>query len=92
MVQRHSEAQTQFTIQRLRQVLAVTGRACSTLYEDIRKGLWPPGIRIGGVSVGWLEHETQAILAARVAGKSDEEIRQLVNDIVVARKAVGGGS
>ena len=38
------------------------------------------------MSVGWLEHEINAIIAARVAGKSDDEIKVLVSELEAARK------
>lgn len=57
----------------------------STLYDAIRRGVWPPPIRLGANSVAWLDHESQAVLAARVAGNSDDQIRGLVKELVAAR-------
>lgn len=87
MVQQQA-AQPRFKIQRRRQVQELTGKSRSTTYSEISDGLWPPPVRLSasGHSVGWLEHETQAVLAARVASKSDEEIRALVKALVSARK------
>ena len=41
---------------------------------------------LGANSVGWPEHEINAIIAARVAGKSDDEIKVLVSELEAARK------
>jgi prophage regulatory protein len=38
-------------------------------------------------AVGWPSEEVQALNAARIAGKSDEEIRALVVKLEAARKA-----
>lgn len=68
------------------QVSQATGDPCSTLYAKISNGLFPPGISLGAKSVGWPESEVAAINAARIAGKSDDEIRRLVTDLVAQRK------
>ena len=60
-----------------------TGR--STTYKEIAEGLWPPRVRLGPRAVGTPEHEADAVIAARVAGKSDDEIRALVRSLVAAR-------
>ncbi len=45
-------------------------------------------VSLGANSVGWPLHEIDAIIAARVAGKSDDEIRLLVSELETARKLV----
>ena len=57
----------------------------STFYEQIVRGLMPPGVSIGARSVAWPSHECQAIAAARIAGKSEAAIKALVQDLVAAR-------
>lgn len=74
------------TILRLPSVRAETGIARSTLYLRINQGLWPEPVQIGARSVGWPAREVAALNAARIAGKSDDEIRQLVRDLMAARK------
>ena len=74
------------TILRLPSVKAETGIARSTLYLRISQGLWPEPVQIGARSVGWPAREVAALNAARIAGRSDNEIRQLVRDLVAARK------
>jgi prophage regulatory protein len=47
-------------------------------------------VPIGARAVGWPEHEVTAINAARIAGKSDAEIRELVFRLEAARKKGSG--
>jgi prophage regulatory protein len=61
----------------------------STFYEWIDKGLMTPGVAMGERSRAWPDHELQAIAAARVAGKSDDEIRTLVKQLVADRAKAG---
>jgi prophage regulatory protein len=49
--------------------------------------LFTKPVRIGSRSVAWPRHETEAINAARLAGKSDAEIRELVARLEKDRKA-----
>ena len=72
-------------IRRLPVVLRCKGTSRSTHYQEIADGLWPPGVRLGHRAVGWPSDECEAILAARVAGQSDDEIRALVRNLVVTR-------
>ena len=57
----------------------------SALAQQIRDGLFPPPVRVGAKKSAWPEHESDAILRARIAGKSDEEIRALVRRLVAER-------
>jgi prophage regulatory protein len=66
-----------------------TGDPRSTLYYRIAEGLFPKPIHLGPRSVGWPEEEVDALNAARIAGKSDEEIRTLVKKLEAARKDCG---
>lgn len=74
------------TIQRLRPVLHERGRSRSSHYLDIQQGLFTCPVLIGLRAVGWPSREVEAINAARIAGKSDEEIRALVVKLEGARK------
>ncbi len=76
----------QFIIIRRKLVESRTGYSRSTIYLKISEGLLPSTIKMGANSVGWLEHEINAIIAARVAGKSDDEIKVLVSELEAARK------
>lgn len=66
------------TILRLPAVKAQSGLSRSTLYLRIGEGLWTKPISLGGRSVGWPANEVTVLNAARIAGKSDDEIRELV--------------
>lgn len=75
------------TIHRLPVVKSKTGLSRSTIYLQISQGLWIKPIRLGARAVGWPSHEVAALNAARIAGKSDEEIRELVLKLLAARKS-----
>jgi prophage regulatory protein len=53
-------------------------RSDATIYNAIREGLWTTGVAIGQRAKGWPDYEVDAIIAARIAGKSDDQIRELV--------------
>lgn len=63
------------------------GRGLSTAYADVANGLLTAPVKCGPRSSGWPEHELDAILAARIAGKTDAEIRELVKRLMAARNA-----
>jgi prophage regulatory protein len=80
-----SPSQSTLRILRRKQVEYETALSKSTLYFRIKGGLWPTPIKIGARAVGWLASEVEALNAARVAGKTDDEIREIVNDLEQAR-------
>ena len=65
---------------RLPQVILNTGLARSTVYLRIEQGLLPKPVSLGGKAVGWPASEISQINAARIAGKSNEEIQNLVDE------------
>ena len=74
------------TILRLPDVKAATGLSRSTLYLRIAQGVFTHPVSLGGRAVGWPAHEVAALNAARIAGKPDAEIRELVAKMETARK------
>lgn len=74
------------TILRLPTVKSECGYSRSTIYLRISQGLWSKPVRLGTRSVGWPLCEVSALNAARIAGKTDEEIRALVVKLEAARK------
>jgi len=78
-------------ILRLPSVLHRKGTGRSTTYNEIDNGLFPKPIQLGARAVGWPESEVDAIIAARIAGKNDDEIRALVCDLEAARSHFGAG-
>lgn len=75
------------TILRFPAVKARTGRCRSSVYADIQAGLFVSPISIGARAVGWPASEIDALIAARISGKSDVEIRALVAKLEASRKA-----
>ena len=75
------------TILRLPTVKSESGYSRSTIYLRISQGLWPKPVSLGMRAVGWPAHEVAALNAARIAGKSDAEIRALVAKLESARKS-----
>lgn len=61
------------------------GDSRTTIYRKIRKGLVTRGVALGGDRVGWPANEVEAINKARIAGKSDDEIKKLVEELHKAR-------
>ena len=78
-----------YIIKRGKDARAQFGIAQSTFYDWQARGLCPPGISLGIRSVGWPAHELDAIAAARIAGKTEDEIRAIVRDLIAARADAG---
>lgn len=74
------------TILRLPVVLRERGRSRSAHYLDIQQGLFTKPVAIGARAVGWPICEVTALNAARIAGKTDAEIRALVIKLEANRK------
>ena len=72
-------------IQRLPELKTAIGLSRSSVYGDIAQGLFPKPIHIGARAVGWLSHETDAVMAARIAGASNDDIRDLVVTLMSQR-------
>lgn len=74
------------TFHRKPTVLASLGWARSTLYKKIGEQLFPPPVKLGKTSV-WPDREVSTIQAAYIANWPESEIRNLVSELVSARKA-----
>jgi len=74
------------TILRLPDVKSESGLSRSTIYLRIVQGLWTKPVPLGARAVGWPSEEVAALNAARIAGKTDDEIRDLVKELETARK------
>lgn len=74
-------------ILRLPAVKSESGLSRSTIYLRISQGLWTKPISLGARAVGWPSSEVAAINTARIAGKTDKEIRALVVKLEAARKS-----
>jgi len=75
------------TILRLPAVKSESGLSRSTIYLRIAQGLWTKPVSLGARAVGWPSSEVVTINAARIAGKTDVEIRTLVIKLEADRKA-----
>lgn len=75
-------------ILRLPKVKADSGYSRSTIYLRIEQGLWTRPVKLGARSVGWPANEVAALNAARIAGKSNEEIHALVEKLEASRKSI----
>ena len=73
-------------ILRLPSVKAEMGhRSDASIYNAIRAGLFPIGVQIGQRARGWPDYEVKAINSARIAGKSEDEIRNIVKNLYTKR-------
>ena len=74
------------SILRMPAVKAETGhKSHASIYTAIKAGLFTKPVPIGQRSVGWPDYEVKAINTARIAGKSDSEIKDLVNRLHAKR-------
>ena len=65
---------------------AETGdRSNTSLYNAIRAGLMTRPVAIGQRAKAWPDYEVKAITRARIAGQTDDEIRELVNRLHAKR-------
>ena len=74
------------TLLRLPAVLKARGRSRSSHYLDIQNGLFTKPVAIGLRAVAWPDHELATLNAARIAGKSEDEIRELVRRLEAERQ------
>ncbi len=74
-------------IWRMQAVKAETGhKSHASIYSAIQAGLFVKAVQIGPRAVGWPSDEVTAINAARIAGKTDAEIKALVNRLHAKRE------
>lgn len=60
-------------------VFAKLGKGNSGLYADVAAGLCVKPFKVGPRASRWPTHEIDAIVAARMAGATDDQVRTLVN-------------
>lgn len=72
---------------RISGVKATTGhKSHASIYTAINDGLFTEPVKIGVRSSGWPDYEVEAINAARIAGQSDDEVRELVKWLHARRR------
>ena len=71
---------------RMAAVKAETGhRSHASIYTAIKAGLFTKAVPIGERSVGWPDYEVMAINRARIAGQTDDQIKDLVSRLHAKR-------
>lgn len=67
-------------------VISLCGTSKTSLYRYINAGIFTRPVKIANQrAAGWPVSEIEALNAARIAGKSDDEIRELVASLHAAR-------
>ena len=74
------------TILRLPATKSQSGYSRSTIYLRITQGMWTKPVSLGPRAVGWPSNEIEALNAARISGKTDAQIRELVQYLHTRRK------
>ena len=72
-------------IERITEARSHFGVGRSTFYNLCKQGMITRAVRISPRSVGWPSDELGAIVSARIAGRSDDEIRDLVKSLHALR-------
>jgi prophage regulatory protein len=62
------------------------GNSRAKIHRDVQDGLLPPPIRLGSRWSAWPDDEIDAIVRARIAGWTNDQLRGLVKDLVARRK------
>lgn len=72
---------------RKNEVLERYGKSKSSLHDDIHNGLFTYPVYIGPRAVAWPDFEVEELLRARIAGRTDDEIRELVVQLMKDRQS-----
>ena len=80
------------TILRLPAVLKRRGKCRSAHYADIKAGLFVQPVKLGLRARGTPDDEVDALVAATIADRSEDQIRELVIKLEAARRAERCGS
>lgn len=72
------------SILRMPAIRAETGyRSHASIYTSIKNGTFTKPVLIGERSVGWPDDEVKSIVIARIAGQTDDQIRDLVDRLAM---------
>lgn len=74
-------------IYRVPDTLKARGIGRTQHYADIAAGLFTKPVKLGRRLSGWPEPEVAALNQARIAGKTDDQVRTLVRKLEAARAA-----
>ena len=72
-------------IVRERERATITGIPNSTWYDLIADGLATPAVKVGKRAAGWPESELFALNNARIACKTEDQVRWIVQRLLEAR-------
>lgn len=81
-----STSPAEITMLRTPTVFKRRGKSRSAHYADIKNLLFVKPVLNGLRATGTPDYEVNALISARIAGKTDEEIRALVVKLEAARK------
>lgn len=65
----------------LNETLAYRHRSRSSHFRDIKNGICPTPINVGPRSIAWLRNELETLRLAVIAGKSEDELKQIVQEL-----------
>lgn len=75
------------TILKITQTKQAAGyKSNASIYNLVNDGLFTKPVKLGTRAVGWPSSEIEAINAARIAGASTDQIRELVGKLHAKRK------
>ena len=85
-----TKAKNMIEFYNIEQVCALTGFSRGGVYKQVKSGLLPAPIKWGKAS-RWPGAELNAVFEARIAEKSESEIRELIRVLLGARAKKEGG-
>ena len=74
-------------IVKMPEVLIQRARSNSSHYRDIQNGLFTNPVNLAQRAVGWPTNEVNILIAAQIAGLTEDEIRSLVAELHAKRKS-----
>jgi prophage regulatory protein len=73
-------------ILRTQEVMRICGyKSRTSIHQNVLAGVITKPINVSARAVGWPDYEIEAIVKARIAGKSDDELRALVEQLHTQR-------
>jgi len=73
------------------EVLQLTQRSKSSLYLDEQNGIFCPPVSIGCKAKAYLKHEVETVIQARIEGKTLEQLKAIVQELIANRTTNKGG-
>ena len=70
------------------EVITLTARSKSALQLDEKAGVFCPPVSIGERAVAYIKSEVESVIQARIEGKTAEQIKTLVQELIEQRKLV----